>query len=327
MFAYLEPYGELNGHLDKKTERQFPNNVVSNPKFTRDYVVERNPPCILANREECKEKLQSTFDFSDTLFNKHAVYFNNHYLEALHLTENAGKNSPENMFIAANIKWNHGFYHFMTEALPMILFVNKMTNEKYDILSCHAGFIEPVLRYFGVNNRVFYSAETFDQPKYMAVRMPTIECGNPSLEKIQLIREVICQKTVFMPKVGILVFRKENVRRIHNFEEVFEMLQRVYPHIVWHIFDSLPIADAVMLFSRAKIIVGAHGAGLTNMLFSPTGTTVVEFADLENPNICYWHLAEMLKNRHLIIPCPTIDNQFTINIEEVEPIFSNEIVV
>ena len=39
---------------------------------------------------------------------------------------------------------------------------------------------------------------------------------------------------------------------------------------------GMSIAEQVALFSRASVVVGPHGAGLTNLLFSPPGTRVVE---------------------------------------------------
>jgi hypothetical protein len=321
MFSYLEPFGELNPHLDKRSV----NNPFQqeNSKFKRDYCIERNPPNVLGHQAEYKEKLQSIFNFSDLLFQKHYVFYNEHYIEMFPISNDAILSNPDETttYIAANIRWGNGFYHFMTESLPMILYVNKMTNKNYDIVCNRSGFCESVLRYFGVQNPIYIDMPPLN--KKFAIRMPTIECGNPSLEKIQLIREIICTKTIFMPKWGILIYRKEQLRFIHNFNDVLEMLKRIYPEITWYVFDSLPIQESVRLFSRAKIIVGAHGAGLTNMLFSPNGTTVVEFSDMANPNICYWHLSETLKNKHYIIPHETIENQFTIDIERVEPLFKD----
>jgi capsular polysaccharide biosynthesis protein len=40
--------------------------------------------------------------------------------------------------------------------------------------------------------------------------------------------------------------------------------------------EDLPFDAQVTLFSEATVIAGAHGAGLTNMIFAPEGATVVE---------------------------------------------------
>lgn len=80
---------------------------------------------------------------------------------------------------------------------------------------------------------------------------------------------------------------------------------------------SQSIQETVELFSKAKIIVGPHGAGFTNMLFSPNGITIIEFMDLNNPNICYWHLSEMLQNKYYMIPCKMTNKKFFIDLAEI----------
>jgi capsular polysaccharide biosynthesis protein len=42
------------------------------------------------------------------------------------------------------------------------------------------------------------------------------------------------------------------------------------------VLSEMPFADQVRSFSRARMIVGAHGAGLSNLIFAPSGATIVE---------------------------------------------------
>jgi capsular polysaccharide biosynthesis protein len=50
--------------------------------------------------------------------------------------------------------------------------------------------------------------------------------------------------------------------------------------------DRMSVADQVRTFARARVIVAAHGAGLTNLLFAPRETLVVEIA---SSNIAHMH--------------------------------------
>jgi hypothetical protein len=43
---------------------------------------------------------------------------------------------------------------------------------------------------------------------------------------------------------------------------------------------SLPFDDQVALFASASIVIGPHGAGLTNAAFCPSGSTLIEFRGL-----------------------------------------------
>lgn len=73
---------------------------------------------------------------------------------------------------------------------------------------------------------------------------------------------------------------------------------------------GMSIAEQVALFSQASIVVGPHGAGLTNLLFSAPGTEVVEiFAapaaqGVSNYRVLASHLG-MPYSRLLAAPVPT----------------------
>jgi hypothetical protein len=63
-------------------------------------------------------------------------------------------------------------------------------------------------------------------------------------------------------------------RHISNGAEIRDVLAR-YDFEVVHP-ESLSIADQVRLFASAETVLGVHGSGLTNTIFSPPGTTVIE---------------------------------------------------
>jgi hypothetical protein len=88
-----------------------------------------------------------------------------------------------------------------------------------------------------------------------------------------------------------------------NHDALLELLKKKRPDLEWLVFDSQPFLETVALFSRAQIVVAPHGAGLTNMLFSPPDTRVIEIMPTKNPNLCYYHLAALLKFEHCIVPC------------------------
>jgi len=45
------------------------------------------------------------------------------------------------------------------------------------------------------------------------------------------------------------------------------------------VLDGMPVAEQIRTFSRARVIVGAHGAGLTNLMFAPPSAAVVEITN------------------------------------------------
>ena len=72
---------------------------------------------------------------------------------------------------------------------------------------------------------------------------------------------------------------------------------RSYDFDVYHLEDwSFP--DQVALFAEAAVVVSAHGAGLTNMIFSPPGLVVVDIFESDQFNKYFWNLTAALGHRY-----------------------------
>jgi capsular polysaccharide biosynthesis protein len=70
--------------------------------------------------------------------------------------------------------------------------------------------------------------------------------------------------------------------------------------------DGMSVREQVERFAGAEAIVGGHGAGLTNMLFSPAGATVVElFSPFAFADTCYRHMAAVCGHPyHAVVGTP-----------------------
>ena len=65
------------------------------------------------------------------------------------------------------------------------------------------------------------------------------------------------------------------------------------------------------LFYRADVVIGVHGAGLANLLFSRQGTTVIEFNCKDNTAyMCYRVMCMQLGMR--CFSTETTQNNFTL---------------
>ncbi len=323
-------YGSYIIFINKHLFIDNPTNIKD--KLLNIYRAKRNAPIFLCHEMETKNKLIKLFQLKDETFTDHFMNFPSHTVkittlggaqptEELHLATGLPPSSDESeSLIDTRTLWGYGFYHFMTEILPAILEINR----PYPILLNRSSFAEPILRWFGVNNKLIYEMPN-QKPKYI-YRMPMIECGLPSPRKFALQKAIIESRGCISDgaaaaaggAVGILIYREEHLRKLLNATEVFALLKRTFPDVEWHIFNRQPIAEAASLFSKAKYVFAPHGAGLSNTVFCPKGTAVIELLDLNNPNICYWHTSEMLENRHFMIPEPTVNTQFAPDILQLE---------
>jgi hypothetical protein len=84
--------------------------------------------------------------------------------------------------------------------------------------------------------------------------------------------------------------------------------------------EGLTLPEQVQAFSKAKIVLGAHGAGMTNLLFSPAPALLLELQDAKfAPRRWYWKLPSILGHHYSTMTGPVVgsryegDTDFTIH--------------
>jgi len=103
----------------------------------------------------------------------------------------------------------------------------------------------------------------------------------------------------------IYVSRGESThRRIVNESEVLAAVERRGFKIITP--AVLSFEEQMIAFSKAKVIIGAHGAGLTNMIWSNAGAAVLEFLPMLMPDVGYRFLAPMCGHSHSVLLCETL---------------------
>lgn len=120
-------------------------------------------------------------------------------------------------------------------------------------------------------------------------------------------------------------------RRVVNEEQVLRSLQELVANqssgrgrrrrlelVVFH-GDSTSLKDTVALFSRALLVVGVHGAGLANMVYSPPHTHIVEVALKTPRHRDYAHAAMALDHYYWVIPGPenALESEVVLDEDEV----------
>jgi capsular polysaccharide biosynthesis protein len=89
----------------------------------------------------------------------------------------------------------------------------------------------------------------------------------------------------------IYVARSDSPQRvIVNEPDIMEALAREGVRIV--VPGEHPVGEQVNIFNRATVVIGAHGAGLTNVVFCKPGTILYEMMPSFYTNPCYRRLAQ-----------------------------------
>ncbi len=104
----------------------------------------------------------------------------------------------------------------------------------------------------------------------------------------------------------LLIERKGPTRRIQNFDEVQSLLAQEGFETVF--LERMAIEDQISLFRDAEFVIGAHGAGLTNLLFCEPGTKVLEFMPAVEMRPFFWLISVGLDLRHAVQFCPPINS-------------------
>jgi len=90
-------------------------------------------------------------------------------------------------------------------------------------------------------------------------------------------------KVLFVRRVHYLAHPRHNgqiVRRLENEDEIFEALQAAAPaagfEVLNGLFSAMSVGEQVAMVQAACVVAGAHGAGLSHVLFSPPGAHMLE---------------------------------------------------
>tara|TARA_B110001452_G_scaffold85760_1_gene70092 strand:- start:6 stop:4607 length:4602 start_codon:yes stop_codon:yes gene_type:complete len=230
-------------------------------------------------------------------------------------------------------KWAYGYYHWLCEIFPRLFYIklyienNKAIFENKKIvlmLYYNNEFIRQYLEILNLKNVSICPYNYNIEYKCKCVFMMTPSyCGNPSRDSIMLVRKSIFMNNILVPKVNVVLKRTTN-RIISNFEEMMTFLRNKYNNYEWIVFDDSDpkwksMTNTIQLFSSAKLIIGAHGAGLSNMMFSSDKVKVIELHPTSCGNVCYWHLSHILGNTHNILPVKyKNDKEFDVELDKLD---------
>ena len=217
-------------------------------------------------------------------------------------------------------QWEEGFCHWFLDGLPRLAILPELPlNTRIIVPSRLAPYQQQTLQWLGLADRIRPTEEKhlLIEHYYFCSLTSMTGCYNPFA--VQFLRRSFLPhaKLEYEPPPRFYVRRVGKSRPIDNEHEVLDFFRKRG----WAIIDTeqLPLGIQIRLFSQAEMICAPHGAGLTNLLWSPPGCKVLELCASTYLNGIYEGLAECLalQYRYLIFEG---DNTFRsrINLEELE---------
>ena len=225
----------------------------------------------------------------------------------------------------------YGHFHFIVEIMPRLVLVSKhIRHHKDTMIHLGTAFVSE----FMLNTMSFILRADKDQLadhqiisnhvkgmlQFDTLIVPEpVACGSPaSLMLLAYKRHVANLVPIMSPDLvaiknksllsAILIHRDGlgQQRRIQNYAALLQGLKaglRDEPRADLRVFGNaeagtLTFLDQARLFEESSLVIGAHGAGLVNMLHLRHGSSVVEILPMTQVLTCYMHLAAKLGLRY-----------------------------
>lgn len=132
-------------------------------------------------------------------------------------------------------------------------------------------------------------------------------------DTVNRIRELLSSNVQVEDSNRQLIYVKRNVggwRYVLNDADLDRAVLGLGFHIVQ--CEKLTLAEQVALFRNAKLIIGMHGAGLTNLMFA-NKPTVIELRGAYGGND-YVRLCKSLEYKHVLFNCDDQEHNITVDI-------------
>lgn len=212
-----------------------------------------------------------------------------------------------------------GYYHWLLESVPKLLEAQR-TLPSFTLLlpaSYTDAFYADTLRLLNISTIVRLQPQTMYQVPDLALPVLAEAQGDYSAPAM---REV---KTVLLAAAGIgeaapasptrlyISRRKAPRRKVLNEVEVEQLLKRYGFACVC--FEDFAFEDQLRLCASANVLVSMHGAGLSNMLFMPEHSTVVEFRKFDDGlNYFFTGLGDTLGHHYHLLYSKAADEQQSV---------------
>ena len=221
-------------------------------------------------------------------------------------------NFSKKKFVLITDEWTCNYYHWHAFALKklLILLEKKLIDDQTIFLFPKSykkySFALESLKKFGLtkNKIVFLRRKS----NIKVAELPLIKFPRQHPKIYQEIRKILIEKTPnFDSEFGERIYisrEKRSFRIVENEAEVLTLLEKYgFKKIV---AENFSYNEQIAIFSKAKYLVGPHGAGLTNAMFLKEGGALLEIATAQNSqnfNKDFYALSTMVGINYLHQKC------------------------
>lgn len=214
-------------------------------------------------------------------------------------------------FLCVTDDWSHGYFHWLADALPRLFAVRDLARENVLLLPSryeNLEYVRATLGLFGIADIEYVRPPEICVSERLLLPTHAAPSGSFNDALMRELRDFILDSYGIdrrrQTHRRIYVSRGRAARRrIVNEEDVIGVL-REHDFEVLH-FEDHPFEQQVRIAAASSLIVSNHGAGLTNMLFMPEGTRVLELRrEGERERNCFFNLASATRLGYYYQSCP-----------------------
>ena len=204
----------------------------------------------------------------------------------------------EHYVIGSNRAW-HDYYNWMIQALPAIDASLRRANHRRITLVLPPSlqpFQEETLRLLGYQDLPRLTLDITSHYRFASAEFSDFLAYGTHLRvsrtAIATYRS-LSQAAPWLPGAAeeIYVARTDaTARTMQNEAELIDLLQREGVRII--VPGALSVVEQIAAFRAARLVIGSHGAGLSNLVFSRSGSFVYEMLPSHYPNVAFNRLAQ-----------------------------------
>ena len=204
---------------------------------------QRKPSLYRFFRKKNVLKFQRTISLRDTGEENYFHFYNDVLAKLFFLTQQNIDVKAAPVIISKKL-WDKKYFQFYLQHLPLLSGINWA--------------VQGPDQYIHSNSTIFCKPLTHRTDLWKQIFSPIAITGHSNV-----------RKKIFLTR------GKTRLRFIENSNEIEEVCKRHGLEVLDA--DHLPIEEQIELFSQTSIIVGIHGAGLTNMIYSSNGKVLEIF--------------------------------------------------